>query len=210
MKKLHLLGVAAMILTLASCGSNKQMVNNQPQQQQPTYQQPAQQPVAQQPVAQQPSRESVVIPCKQEARSDKDYFRELGVGTNVNMQNARDAALSSAKEMLKNRLGGVVKGVSTGYSKTVAGQSASDKVERIMEREMNQVVDKMLNDADNPCEDVIWLGSGEYQAYYVIEVSKKELIDNSIEVLSQEEELKYLYDRDKFREWVKQYMSENQ
>jgi hypothetical protein len=205
MKKLHLIGMAAIFaIALASCGSEKKMANNQPQQQ--TYQQPVQQ--TNETTNQPPQRVRIDLPCKKEARSDKDYFRELGIGTDVNEQNARDAALSSANEMLKNRLGGVVKGVSTGYSKTVAGEAASDKVFRVMERELPKVVDAVINDADNPCEDLYWETTGVYKAYYVIEVSKKQIVDKSAEVLSEQEELKGLFDRNNFREWSNQYMSD--
>ena len=201
MKKLHLLGMAMIIaLAFASCGSEKEIVY---------VQQPAQQSVQQQDQAQQsPQRVQIDLPCKKESRSDKDYFRELGIGSGENEQSARDAALSSANEMLKNRLGGVVKGIASGYSKTVAGQAASDKTFRVMERELPKVIDAVINDADNPCEELYWEATGLYKAYYVIEVSKKQIIDKAVETISAEEELRGLYDREKFREWSKQYMSD--
>lgn len=201
MKKLRLLGMAMIIaLAFASCGSKKQMTNNQPQQQN-----------NQQVTANNDEEVEVVLYCSDEARSDRDYFRELGIGNHSNKQSARDAALSSAKAMLKERLGGVVKGISTDYSRTVAGQGSSDKVQRLMEREMTQVVDKMLNDADNPCEKMTKTKNGTYNSYYVIEVSKKELVDNfdkAIETVSQDEELEIEYRRDKLREYAKKYMED--
>lgn len=199
MKKLQLFGMAAIFaIAMASCGSEKQVVNNQPQQQQ------------QQRVSDDEEVE-VIMYCSDEAKSDRDYFRELGIGNHVNKQSARDAALSSAKAMLKERLGGMVKGISTDYSRTIAGQAESDKVQRLMEREMTQVVDKMLNDADNPCEKMTKSKNGTYNSYYVIEVSKKELVDNmdkAVETVSHNEELEIEYRRDKLREYAKKYMNE--
>lgn len=195
MKKLHLLGMALIALVFASCGSEKQTAYQQPQQQTQTLDEEVE----------------VVMYCSDEAKSDRDYYRELGIGNHINKQSARDAALSSAKAMLKERLGGVVKGISTDYSRTVAGQASSDKVQRLMEREMTQVVDKMLNDADNPCEKMTKTKNGTYNSYYVIEVSKKEMIDNfdkAIETVSEKEELEIEYRRDKLREYAKKYMED--
>lgn len=207
MKKLNLFGMALIAIVFASCGSGKQTVYNQPQQ--PVYQQ--QQPVAQQPVANDDDEVEIELYCNDEARSDREYFRELGTGNSINKQSARDAALSSAKAMLKERLGGIVKGISTDYSRTVAGQAQSDKVQRLMEREMTQVVDKMLNDADNPCEKMTKSKNGTYNSYYVIEVSKKELVDNfdqAVKTLSQNEELEIDYRREQLREYAKKYTEE--
>ncbi|MBR4838813.1 MAG: hypothetical protein IK004_10370 [Bacteroidales bacterium] len=204
MKTLIRLSFAMIIaLAFASCGSEKQMT----QPQQPTYQQPAQQKVQ----TQIPDEEEVPIYCIDEAKSDKEYFRELGIGNHVNKQSARDAALSSAKAMLKNRLGGVVKGISTDYSRTVAGQAQSDKVQRLMERELTQVVDKMLNDADNPCEKMTKAKDGSFNSYYVIEVSKNEMLDRfekTVETLSKQEEYAIEWQREKFREHAQKYMEE--
>lgn len=186
-------------MAFASCGSNKQVAAPQPAPQQPTVQTSDDQD----------EEVEIILYCSDEAKSDKDYFRELGIGNHVNKQSARDAALSSAKSMLKNRLGGAVKGISTDYSRTAAGQAASDKVQRLMERELTQVVDKMLNDADNPCEKMTKSKNGTYNSYYVIEVSKKEIVDNfsdAVETLSQNEELEMEFRRDQFRKYAEKYM----
>lgn len=209
MKTLRKLSFAMIIaLAFASCGSNKQVANPTPQQQQ-AVQQPTQQPT-QKPTQGPPERQVVEMPCKKEARSTPEYYRELGIGTHPNNeQSARDQALKSAKEMLKTRLGGVVKGISTDYSRNISGDAPADKVERLMEQEMIQVVDKMLNDADNPCEELLWEEPGCYKSYYVIEVSKKELIQNSIETLSKDQEIAPYFHRDNFRKWAEEYMKNN-
>lgn len=206
MKTFNLLGMAMIVaLALASCGSEKQVVYVQPtqsqQQQQTNYQQ----------TQNEQDEVEVTIYCIDEAKSDREYYRELGIGNSVNKQSARDAALSSAKAMLKNRLGGMVKGISTDYSRTVAGQTQADKVQRLMERELTQVVDKMLNDADNPCEKMTKDKNGSFVSYYVIEVSKNDMLnkfDKAVETLSKQEEFEIEFRREKFREHAKKYMDD--
>lgn len=192
MKTLVKCGMAMLAMfLLVGCGSNKKATN-------PSYSQ-----------SQQEDETEITIPCYDESRSTPDFYRELGIGTEANPQSARDQAVKSAKAMVKTRLGGVIKGISTDYSKNVSGGGApADKVGRLMEQELTQVIDKMLNDADNPCEKLFKTKEGAYRSYYVIEISKKEFVDNSLKAISENDELKLMYDRDKFREYAKKYMSE--
>ena len=110
--------------------------------------------------------------------------------------------------MIKSRLGGVIKGVATDYSRTVSGQAPADKVQRIIEEEFTQVVDKMLNDADKTCEDMYQLNSGEFEAYYAIQISKKEIISKVSNVLSSNEELELEFNRDQFRKFAEKRMED--
>ena len=139
---------------------------------------------------------------------DDDYFRDLGIGTSINKQSARKAAVESAKSMIKSRLGGMIKGVSTDYSRTVAGQAPADKVQRIIEEEFTQVVEKMLNDADKTCEDMYKVASGEFESYYAIQISKKEIINKVSNVLSSNEELEIEFNREQFRKFAEKRMAE--
>lgn len=192
MNALRKLGMAVLIaLAFASCGSNKKMTNNN------------------QPQPRQNGRTEIVIPCYEASRSDANFYRELGIGKSVNEQSARDQAVKSAKEMLTNRLGGLIKGISTDYSRNVSGQAPADKVQRLMEQEMTQVVEKMLNDSDNPCEKLFLEADGAtYVSYYVIEISKEEIIKKSSEVLSKNEELEIEFNRDQFRKFAEKRMQD--
>lgn len=183
MKTLRKLSFAMIIaLAFASCGSEKQMANNQPTNNQQNGS----------------HRQKREIPCYKESRSDPNYFRELGVGTSVNEGSAKLAALENAKELMNRRLGGLVKGVSDDYSRTLSGQAPADKVQRIVESGFHTVIEKMLNDADNPCEDAYDEEGNKITYYYVIEISKQELKKQVSDVLSKNEELETLYQRQKF------------
>jgi hypothetical protein len=191
MKKLHLLGMAAIFaIAFASCGSNKQMVNNQPQQQNQRMQEGV----------------SIVIPCVDASYDDDDYYRDLGIGTALNPQMARKAAVKEAQSMVKERLNGVVKGLASDYSRSVSGNASSDKVQGIIENEFNTVIDQMLNNADKVCEDLVKLQDGNYRAYYAIQISKKEIVNKATEAISNDEEIEIQFHRDQFRKYAEEYL----
>lgn len=155
-----------------------------------------------------PGRTEIELPCVEESMDNADYYRAMGTAENVNMQNARTAAFDAAKSMLKRRLGGLVKGLSTDYSRSVAGDTQQDKVQRIMEGEMYTVVEKMLNDAAKTCEKMYQNASGNYESYIAIQVSKKEMVNQMSTKLSANEELEIEFNRDQFRKFAEKKMKE--
>ena len=66
----------------------------------------------------------------------------------------------------------------------------------------------MLNDADKTCEDMYQVSSGEFEAYYAIQISKKEIINKTSNVLSQNEELEIEFNREQFRKFAEKRMEE--
>lgn len=116
------------------------------------------------------------IPCVEFSKDDAVYFRELGIGTNINQQSARDAALESAKNMLIKRLGGFVQNVSRRYSHTTVKDATAEKIEREMINEMNELLEQLLDNADKTCEDIYYGKDGNYTAYYAIQMPKKHMI----------------------------------
>ena len=191
MKKLQLFGMAAVFaIAFASCGSEKEMTTPAPAPQPQKIQEGV----------------SVMLPCLDSSYDDDDYYRDLGIGTDLNPQMARKAAVKAAQSMVKERLNGVVKGLSTDYSRSVSGQASSDKVQGIIEAEFNTIIDKMLNDADKTCEDLVKLENGTYRSYYAIQISKKELVNKVADALSQEQELEIQFHRDQFRKYAADYL----
>ncbi|MBQ6082726.1 MAG: hypothetical protein IJK92_00020 [Bacteroidales bacterium] len=190
MRKLHLLGMTVVAIVFASCGSEKQMTNNQPQQQNQRMQEGV----------------SIVMPCVDVSYDDDDYYRDLGIGTALNPQMARKAAVKEAQSMVRERLNGVVKGLATDYSRSVSGNASADKVQGIIENEFTTVIDQMLNNADKVCEDLVKLQDGNYRAYYAIQISKKEIVNKATEAISQEEEWGIEFKRDQFRKYAEEYL----
>lgn len=146
------------------------------------------------------------IPCYAESRSDKEFFRELGEGEDTKRNNARLIAIRVAQSMMRERLAHSVKGLSTDYSKLVNKSGKDSDMEQIIEGEMMNVVEGYLKDADNPCERWSQDRSGRYHVYYVIEIEKNGLIDKFDEAISNNDKLRAEYDREKFRQFAKDYM----
>lgn len=203
MKKSYIFGTAMIIaLAFASCGSEKQIVYvPQPAQtQQPTEQQPAQQPTA-------PSTYNgeelpgtpLYEPCYEESRSDKEFFREIGVFSAGDKGEARKGALLQANQLLRNRLGGLVNGIAEDYLVNVNGKT-DKSVQDMLEESMTIAVVKVLNDADNPCEKMYKIEGGKFEAYYTIEISKKVLVDKMAEEIANNEELNLRFRREQFTE----------
>ena len=146
------------------------------------------------------------IPCYAESRSDKEYYRELGEGEDTKRNVARLSAVKMAQSMMRERLAHSVKGLSTDYSKLVNKSGKDSNLEQKIEGEMMNVVDAVLNDADNLCEEWSQDRSGRYHVYYVIEIKKNEIADKFAEAISKSDKLQIDFDRERFRQFAKEYM----
>lgn len=148
----------------------------------------------------------VETPCLEKSFDDVNYFRALGTATNVNYENSRKGALKSAKDMVKEKLGGFVKGISEDYSRVVSGQAPQDKIERLLESDMTTVVEKELNDAMQTCETTLKDDAGNFITYITIEISKEKLLNKMENTISQDEELSIEFNREQFRKYAEEKM----
>ncbi|MBR5442928.1 MAG: hypothetical protein IKV22_00900 [Paludibacteraceae bacterium] len=188
MKKI-LLSILAVGM-FASCGSQKQI-----------------QQVAQNPGYQ---RTAIEIPCAENGFDDADYYRGTGTATAVNQQNARRTALQNAKAMVREKLGGFVQGLSTDYSRNVAGEAQAAKVQSIIEGEFATLVEKELNDAQQTCEKGFVLQDGLFEYWVAIQIPKQQLIENLTSQLSRNEELEIEFNREEFRKFAEDKMKRMQ
>lgn len=198
MKKMSFL-ILVVVTMLVACAPQKQ-VTYQPAQQQPT-------------TPDNSLGKEIDVPCVYESMDDEDYFRELGTATSVNMQSARTAALQAAKDMIFQKLGGYVEGLSESYSRTVAGQSAQEKVQRLMEADMNQVVQQYVNNAQKTCEKMYDKGANGYTSFIAIQIPVKKMVEKMADVISADEELQIEFNREQFRKYAEEKqkkMLENQ
>ena len=150
----------------------------------------------------------ISMPCGDYGKDNEDYYAGMGVGENTNMQAARIAALEGAKDMIKRKIGGHVKGLSSAYSRVLTGSAAQNDVQSIIEGEILTTLDKMLNDAEQTCEKMFKTSSGTYQAHIAVKISKEELVDKSSTALSKNEKLEMEFNREQFRKWMKEHMKE--
>lgn len=191
MKKFYLIGfISIATLAMMSCGGSKQIQNDKPSLSE-TY-----------------AGKTIELPCSDVNRSDKDYFRQLGVGKDTELSIAQKNALKNAKDLLLNRLGGMVVGLATNYSKTYQKSGKGDDLEGIVESELTTAVKKALDDADNACEQAAVLPTGEIQYYYVIEVRKNELAEKMAKSISDNDKLRAEFDCEQFRKYAEEYMKQ--
>lgn len=148
----------------------------------------------------------IELPCSGHDRDSEEYFTGMGVGENTNMQNARLAALNAAKSMINAKIGGLAKGLSTDYVRTQSGAAQQDDVQRLAEREIVQVIERVLNDAEQTCEKMYQTPNGTYQSHIAIRISKKELANKMATALSDDQKLEGMFHRDQFRKWAEEYM----
>ena len=92
-KNVILMGISLMMACLSGCGTTRQIT------------------------PQEMGNREIQLPCSDAGKDSKEYFSGMGVGENVNMQNARVAAMQSAKQMVQLKIGGMVKGLNEAYSK---------------------------------------------------------------------------------------------
>ncbi|MBR1850292.1 MAG: hypothetical protein IJ789_02850 [Bacteroidales bacterium] len=186
MKRTIIIMAAAAALVFGACRSNK--------------------PITQE----QMGNKEISLPCADAGQDSKEYFGGMGVAENVNMQNARLAAINAAKSMINAKLGGLARGIATDYVRTQAGGAQLDDVQRIAEREIASIVERMLNDAEQTCEKLYQTPSGTYQSHIAIRISKKELAQKTATALSDDQKLEGMFHRDQFRKWMEEYMRDYQ
>jgi len=193
MKKMTFLAVMLMVAAaLTSCGANKQVAQQQPTQPRPIANDNG------------GLGKEIDMPCVFESMDDEDYFRDMGTATSINMQSARTAALQAAQDMIMQKLGGYVEGLSESYSRTVAGQAQQEKVQRLMESDMNKVVQERINHAQKVCEKMYDKGANGYTSFIAIQIPVKKLIDDMADVLSEDEELTLEFNRERFRKYAEE------
>ena len=81
-----------------------------------------------------------------------------------------------------------------------------DKASRLAEREITQVIERVLNDAEQVCEKMYQTPNGTYQSHIAIRISKKELANKMATALSDDQKLEGMFHRDQFRKWAEEYM----
>ncbi len=190
MKKMTLFAAVLFMMAavLSSCGAKKQVAQNN-----------------------QSSAESgkilgqeIDLPCVLESMDDENYFRDMGIATSINMQSARTSALQAAQDMIMQKLGGYVEGLSESYSRSVAGQAQQEKVQRLMEADMNKVVKEHINNAQKTCEKMYDKGAEGYTSFIAIQIPVKKLVDSMANVLSEDEELQIEFNREQFRKYAEE------
>ncbi|MDD3739690.1 MAG: hypothetical protein PHH30_00480 [Bacteroidales bacterium] len=141
----------------------------------------------------------ITIPCKDEGRSDKNYFRADASATSQDMSLSREKALSAAKGKLAGLINTKIKSVTDRYvNETEVGQNSD--FEQKFENLTREVVNQTLVDVAIICEKNYQEATGKYTTYVAIEVSKDAMLNGINNSLTKDQKLRVDYDKMKFEQ----------
>ncbi|HOE03927.1 MAG TPA: hypothetical protein PLZ52_01825 [Bacteroidales bacterium] len=139
----------------------------------------------------------VVIPCKNEGRSDKEFFRADNSSTSQDMSLSREKALTLAKQRLASLINTKIKSVTDRYvNETEVGKNSD--FEQKFENLTREVVNQTLTDVAIICEKTFQEADGKYTTYIAIEVNKDALLNGVNNKLSKDDKLRVDYDKMKY------------
>ena len=170
-------------IVFASCGSKKGIVNSQSSQ-------------GEKNTDQIDNEEILFIPCRDESQDDNNYYRVLGVGQNMTMDNSRMSASFDAKMLLMDKLSTLKNRIS---SCSIYNINISEYVNDI----------KFSYYADNGCESMTRTPQGVYKTYITLEVSKGDIKNNIIDELnriSKDQNLDIDFSEEKFVNYLDDIM----
>ena len=139
----------------------------------------------------------VTIPCN-DKRTDKDFFRGLGVGQSANVNTARDKARMAANAELSGSISTLIKQMSERYVND-AGQKVSDYAETF-ESMTKQVVNQQISNVSVACEKTMRTTDGMFKVYMSVEANKSEVFKALEREAEANKKLETLFNREKFRE----------
>ncbi|NLA24173.1 MAG: hypothetical protein GX879_04320 [Bacteroidales bacterium] len=139
----------------------------------------------------------LIIPCKDEGRSDKNHFRADNSSTSADMTLSREKALTLAKQRLASLINTKIKSVTDRYvNETEVGENSD--FEQKFENLTREVVNQSLSDVRINCEKTFQEANGKYTTYIAIEVNKDDLLNGVNKGLTKDQKLRVDYDKMKY------------
>ncbi|MDR0712184.1 MAG: hypothetical protein LBF67_07575, partial [Prevotellaceae bacterium] len=134
----------------------------------------------------------VSIPCD-DKRTDKEYFRGLGIGQSKDLNTARDKARMAANAELAGSITTIIKQVQERYVND-AGQKPSDYSE-LFEGLTKQVVNQQISNLSVACNTTTTTPDGMYKVYMAVEANKEEVYKALEKNFEAEKKLETLFNR---------------
>lgn len=156
---------------------------------------------------------TISIPCLEASYDDEEYFRDYGIGNveNGNEQLARERAFQAAKNMIRQRLGEYVQGMTDYFLESYSNNNSDkDAAGNRAITKLNGVIEGMLHDANKICEKSGVDIKGNTKWYICIEIPKKELNQKLKNVFSEDEKLKRDFDADQMQKFMDERMQQMQ
>jgi len=141
----------------------------------------------------------IQIPCQDEGRSDKEFFRADNSSSSQNMSLSREKALTMAKQRLSGLIETHIKSVTDRY---VNEYEVGDRMDFSgkFENLTREVINQSLIDIAIICEKTFQENDGKYTTYIAIEVNKETLFNGYDSYVSRDEKIQVDYDKMKFEE----------
>ncbi len=141
----------------------------------------------------------IIIPCKDEGRSDKNYFRADASATSQDMSLSREKALTASKQRVAGLINTKIKSVTDRYVNETEVGTNSD-FEQKFENLTREVVNQTLVDIAIVCEKNFQEATGKYTTYIAIEISKDVMLNGIDKGISKDQKLRVDYDKMKFEQ----------
>lgn len=139
------------------------------------------------------------LPCEDDGRSDKNYFRASSMSTSSDLQLSKEKALLLAKQRLVTLINSNTKSVTDRYvNEREVGETAD--FEQKFENLTREVADETLNNIVVTCEKSSVLANKQYRSFIAIEVFKEDILNGLTRKVSNDDKLQLDYDKKKFEE----------
>lgn len=145
------------------------------------------------------------LPCEDQGKSDKKFFRASSMSTSADLQLAKEKALLLAKQRLVTLINSNTKSVTDRYvNEREFGENS--EFEQKFENLTREVADETLTNIVVTCEKASVLDDKKYRAFVAIEVSKEDVMNGIDSKITKNQKLQVDYDKKKFEEIFNQEM----
>lgn len=138
----------------------------------------------------------ITVPCD-DKKTDKEYFRGLGVGQSKDLNTAREKARMTANAELAGSISTLIKGVAERYVND-AGQSPADFSETF-ESMTKSVVQQQISNLSVACNKTTRTQDGMYKVYLAMEAHKDAVFATLEKAAAADKKLETIFNREKFR-----------
>jgi len=147
----------------------------------------------------------IIVPCKDEGRSDKNFFRADASATSQDMSLSREKALTQAKQRVAGLINTKIKSITDRYVNETEVGTNSD-FEQKFENLTREVINQTLVDIAIICEKNFQEATGKYTTYIAIEISKDVMLNGINKGITKDQKLRVDYDKMKFEQIFNQEM----
>lgn len=142
------------------------------------------------------NEQEVAIPCD-DKKTDKDFFRGLGIGQSKDLNTAREKARMTANAELAGSISTLIKSVAERYVND-AGQSPADYSETF-EAMSKSVVQQQVSNLTVCCNKTTRTTDGMFKVYLAMEAAKDAVYASLEKNAAADKKLETIFNREKFR-----------